>query len=481
MHKGRGRGQSYVFASKKIIGYESIFRWHVHGEVSSSPCPTRQPATRQPATCIETMTAAEQYFIESITEKDGHRPPFRMATAPETMMDSGQVISREEPFAAVLMRSHAHKYCAHCFAKFDNESPGKRCSGGCEFTYYCGRQCQKKHHGTVHKHTCKRYAAIVGQATQFYSSTSTTGDEFPFEDFMLGRAVYIVMCARSGFSVKEHKLDGLAPVQISALCEGLETSVKEEERLLAHAIAASFGFEQNKRPKAITFFTSLLLKFRHNNFGIQNELQQVIASGVFPRGAILNHSCDPNCMLTYDGPTQIITTTKPVSEGEELFHSYTDICQPTAVRQESLFNTYGFRCDCVRYQGLGQWKLVEGKLVGGNDSLSDEDTKTISLSLLMAQKISSESADEDDDLLREYNLLRKVLAIQTEALDRFNTERYKTECLALSVALLLGSEEALSHARAIVDFLAFVCNGHHPLLLLQRRTLSELEGVFGDK
>lgn len=428
----------------------------------------------------ETMTAADLYFIESITEKDEHRS-YRRATAPKTM-GPGQVISREEPFAAVLMRSHAHKYCAHCFAKFDEDKPGKRCTGGCEFTYYCGRQCQKDHHGKIHKHTCKRYAAIIGQATQYYSSTSTTGDDFSFEDFMLARAVYIVMCLRSGISVKEHEVDGLNPVEISALCEGPENSApKEEEILLAHAIAASFGFEREKQHTIVSFFTSLLLKFRHNNFGIQNELQQVIASGVFPKGAVLNHSCDPNCILTYDGSKQIITTIKPVSEEEELFHSYTDICEPNAVRQESLFKTYGFRCGCVRCQGLGQWKFVEEKLVGGNASLSDEDTKSISLSVFMAQKMSSESADEADDLQGEYNLLRKALAIQMEKLDRFNLERYKTECQAMNVALLLGSEEALSHARAIVDFLAFVCNEHHPLLLLQRRTLSELEGVFGDK
>ena len=297
---------------------------------------------------------------------------------------------------------------------------------------------------------------------------------------MLARAVYIVLCQRNGISVKENQPDVLIPDEIAVLCEGPESSAPtEEEQLLASVVAASFGFEGEKRATATSLFTSLLLKFRHNNFGIQNELQQVIASGMFPRGAILNHSCDPNCILTYDGSKQIIKTIEPVSEGEELFHSYTDICRPTTVRQEFLLNTYDFRCECTRCQGLGQWKYIEAKLVGGNKSLSIDDKKSITLSLAMAQKISSESADEEDDLQREYKMLRRALAIQTEKLDRFNVERYKTECLALNVALLMGNEEALSHARAIVDFLAFVCNEEHPLLLLQRRTLSELEEVFG--
>lgn len=425
-----------------------------------------------------TMTDVQCYFIESIDKQDGHQS-YRRAIAPKTMVP-GQVISREEPFATVLMRTHAHKYCSHCFVKFgDQGRPGKRCTGGCEFTYYCGRQCQSEHHRAIHKHTCKRYASIVGQATQQYARGSGNSD-FPLEDFMLARAVYIVLCQQSGISVKEHEVDGLTPDEISALCEGpADSAPTKEEQLLASAVIDSFGFKGDERAKATSFFTRLLLKFRNNNFGIQNELQQVIASGMFPRGAILNHSCDANCILTYEGSKQIITTIKPVSEGEELFHSYTDICQPTAIRQESLSKTYSFRCDCVRCQGIGQWKHIESKLVGGNDLLSIEDTKAISLSLLMAQKISSESSDEEDDLQREYKMLRRTLAIQAEKLDRFNVERYNTECLAMNVALLMGSEEALAHARAIVDFLAFVCNERHPLLLLQRRTLSELEAVFG--
>jgi len=423
------------------------------------------------------MTDVQQ-FTELNDKEDGNQS-YRRALASKTIAP-GQVISREEPFAAVLMRTHAHKYCAHCFFKFNDEGrPGKRCTGGCEFTYYCGRQCQGEHYRAMHKHTCKQFAVTIEQAMQQYSRGSSAGDDFPFEDFMLARAVYIVMCQRGGISVKEREVDGLTPDEIVALCEGPANSAPiEEEQLLASVIVASFGFGGEQRAKATAFFTSLLLKFRHNNFGIQNELQQVIACGVFPTGAILNHSCDPNCILTYAGPKQIITTIKPVSEGEELFHSYTDICQPTAVRRESLFKTHGFKCDCGRCQGIGQWKHVEERLVGGNDSLSNDDTKAISLSLLMAQKISTESADEEDDLLREYKILRRALAIQTEKLDRLNVERYKTECLAMNVALLLGSEEALSHARAIVDFLAFVCNEKHPLLVLQRRTLSELEGVF---
>ena len=37
--------------------------------------------------------------------------------------------------------------------------------------------------------------------------------------------------------------------------------------------------------------------------------------------------------------------------GEELCHSYTEICVPTRLRQQGLFNRYGFTCDCSRCAG----------------------------------------------------------------------------------------------------------------------------------
>lgn len=42
----------------------------------------------------------------------------------------------------------------------------------------------------------------------------------------------------------------------------------------------------------------LLAVFQCNNFGISTELLKPVASGVFPFTALLNHCCDPSCVLT---------------------------------------------------------------------------------------------------------------------------------------------------------------------------------------
>lgn len=399
-------------------------------------------------------------------------------------LQPGAIVSQEEPFSTMILQQHSHKYCANCLVKFKARIIGKRCLGGCHSTFFCDRDCQKQYF-PIHKYTCKQYSKILESALQRWLHLAGGQNEadFPWENFLLGRNVYIQLCLLANVPVKDKctNLPSL-PCDIEALCEGPSHPDRNEtifyEHTLSKVIVHSFGIIDD--PNAVWFFYRLLCKFRFNNFGIQSSLQTVIASGIFPRGAILNHSCDPNCILNYDRGIQVIRTIKPVSKGEELFHSYTDICQPTSIRQSRLMETYFIRCDCERCQGhSSRWKMVENALVEGNDRLSPEEAQNISKLTLTAQQISMENVDDGiDSLTREYETLCEALSIQEANLGRYNLERYKTQCLVLNVAMFLGSN-VLSHAEATVDFLTFVCNEYHPLLLLQKMTLSELYDAHG--
>ena len=396
-------------------------------------------------------------------------------------LNPGSVVSCEEPFAMAVFPSHSHHYCSRCLKKFEQEKPGKRCLGGCQDTFYCSRDCQKKDF-PIHKYTCKKYMKIVGTAMQQYTSASgiSRGDSFPFENFMLGRNVYIKLCLLAGIDVKEKHVDLPLPPNLEGLSEGPNIEMDEKnDHALSMIIAHSLGINNDD---GVKLCGRMLRKFKYNNFGIQNSLQTVIGSGVFPRGAILNHSCDPNCILTYEGSpaTQIIRIIKPVTEGEELFHSYTDICQPTSVRRSRLMETYNIDCQCERCQGLGRWVDVDNALIKGTGLLSEDDEHKIESYLSTAQRISMDDiGDSTDSLKIEYENLRGALSIQREKLGKYNLEYYKTECLALNTAMLLGCEGVLQHAQAAVDFLSFVCNQFHPLLLLQQMTLSELYAAYG--
>ena len=100
--------------------------------------------------------------------------------------------------------------------------------------------------------------------------------------------------------------------------------------------------------------TTLSEAFDINNFGITELLLTVSGAGVYPAGALLNHSCAPNCvpiytrMPTIDGaPIQLFRAICDVTAGSELTHSYTEIARPRSERRARLFAVYGFHCSCA--------------------------------------------------------------------------------------------------------------------------------------
>ena len=49
---------------------------------------------------------------------------------------------------------------------------------------------------------------------------------------------------------------------------------------------------------------------------------------------------------------QVFHALRDIQPGEELCHSYTDLCTPTRLRQAALQNKYGFECGCERCRGV---------------------------------------------------------------------------------------------------------------------------------
>ena len=71
---------------------------------------------------------------------------------------------------------------------------------------------------------------------------------------------------------------------------------------------------------------SLLGQFDLNNFAVLDDLLVCVGMGVYPVAARLNHSCAPNCVLSFEGtpargPRIAIRTVRDVGVGEELSHS----------------------------------------------------------------------------------------------------------------------------------------------------------------
>ena len=115
----------------------------------------------------------------------------------------------------------------------------------------------------------------------------------------------------------------------------------------------------------------LLARFHSNNFSVMDGLLDNIGAGIYPEGAMFNHSCVHNCVATYEEGNphmQVLRAIVPVQKGEELTHPYIDLANTTAARQAKLLTTYCFTCACARCEDKSvdssHWKKLDAALEG---------------------------------------------------------------------------------------------------------------------
>lgn len=61
---------------------------------------------------------------------------------------------------------------------------------------------------------------------------------------------------------------------------------------------------------------------------------------------LLNHSCDPNAAIVFDGNVASLKSIRDIKEGEQVTVSYIDNTYKRAIRREQLRNQYFFECHC---------------------------------------------------------------------------------------------------------------------------------------
>jgi len=254
---------------------------------------------------------------------------------------------------------------------------------------------------------------------------------------------------------------------------------------------------------------NLLLKFRCNNFGIVDDLMQCVGAGVYPAVALLNHSCQPTCLLRYvisqGRPVRLqVIAVRDITAGEELTHSYVDLAEPTAGRQDKLSSVYGFSCMCDRCNGsvMRISKFPEAFLLTGSYehllryTVSDEGegvpideeeamkactAENSSLSVSAARCLLDQSSGAQTPQ-EEIGILSGAISLLTKLCGPFHTELYRAHGQLLTAHLLSGNYEgALSACLKVVGFLYLVLRDvpKHPLLGLQLFTLGDIMSEVG--
>eukprot|EP00927_Polykrikos_kofoidii_P066240 TRINITY_DN61877_c0_g1_i1.p1 TRINITY_DN61877_c0_g1~~TRINITY_DN61877_c0_g1_i1.p1 ORF type:complete len:482 (-),score=86.48 TRINITY_DN61877_c0_g1_i1:172-1617(-) len=407
----------------------------------------------------------------------------RRAVALRTLRP-GDIVASVPALAALPHRDLGSTRCSFCLSVAKNASTEGdkllRC-GRCRAAFYCGGQCQKADWRKNHKVEC----SVASTLNDALRREGLEGAGASSDALLAGR------CLRHSTDGKREESGALEDLKL--LGEHLEDGQGERLRRLASVVATV--------PKLLPVGSSAedalitLRRFQNNNFAVLDDLFMSVGAGVFPNGASLNHSCAPNCLLTYSlqrgcPPEQVVRAMTHIPQGAELTHSYVELAFPSWQRQRLLRKTYGFDCTCTAcVNGRGE---LDAFLVGSATCTGAVVSEESGCPLPRAphcderdrdlakadQVVKAATAEEDPE--RELGLLKSACKLRERWLHRRHTEVIAVHALAHTAAIAAGAwQEAEIYCERLVEHYMEVYPTWHPISGLQMYTLAELKEKRG--
>ncbi|KAL0850513.1 hypothetical protein ABMA28_012302 [Loxostege sticticalis] len=259
----------------------------------------------------------------------------------DSAIKAGDLLLNEQPFVFVLSSKEKGSRCDNCLEK------GKvlKCSG-CQFVHYCGRSCQKDA-WPDHKWECanlKRVAPkVIPDAARMLAkiiNKLSRGDGHSYRAFYTGNSFRMWKDLMSHYS--DLKTDKKRMDHFSSLCMVLFEFLKDLSLPNTVELMGMYG------------------RMVINSFTILDIDMNSIGTGIYLAASILDHSCNPNAVATFDGKTISIRATKDLTclDWSQIRISYIDLMKTPYERQTELLENYYFLCQCDRCMDETQLKMV---------------------------------------------------------------------------------------------------------------------------
>ncbi|XP_041973756.1 histone-lysine N-methyltransferase SMYD3 isoform X2 [Aricia agestis] len=244
---------------------------------------------------------------------------------------AGDLILTEEPFAYVLSSKERGSRCDNCLEKCRL----LKCSG-CQFVYYCGKVCQIEAWND-HKWECVNIKRVspkeVPDAARILAKIINRlkrGDGISY------KAYYSPTSFRMWKDLMSHYSD-----------------IKKDKKKMDHFTSLCVVLYEFLKDISLPNTVDLIGLYGRmviNSFTILDMDMNSIGTGIYLAASVIDHSCEPNAVATFDGKTISIRAIKdmPTLDWRQIRITYIDLMKTAYERQVELQDNYYFLCQCVR-------------------------------------------------------------------------------------------------------------------------------------
>ncbi|XP_072848948.2 histone-lysine N-methyltransferase SMYD3 isoform X2 [Pogona vitticeps] len=320
-----------------------------------------------------------------------------------------------------------------------------RCSQ-CKVARYCDAHCQKEA-WQDHRRECKCIKSVE--------------PNFPPDSVRLvGRIVFKILRQTPCPSENLYSFSDL-----KSNTEDLNEEMKEGLGHLATTLLLYLKVEihdASQLPPTLDIFQTFA-KVTCNSFSISNGEMQGVGVGLYPSMSLLNNSCDPNCVIIFEGPQLHLRSIREIQKGEELTISYVETMMLTSERQQHLRRQYCFECDCL----MCHTKSKDADMLAGDEKAWKEAKEVIN------KMGAPKSKEEWEQVLL---MCQTFLRNNSSQLPDTNIYQLKVLDLAMDACINLGLlEEALSYGNRTLEPYRFYYSGFHPLRAVQLMRVAKLQ------
>ncbi|XP_057679592.1 N-lysine methyltransferase SMYD2-B-like [Corythoichthys intestinalis] len=244
---------------------------------------------------------------------------------------AGELLFSCPPYSYVLAANQKGDYCEFCFNRKESLA---RC-GKCKKAFYCNVKCQKGD-WAAHKLEC---SAILAFREKWCPSETAR---------LVARILARKKTQKEQCSSERILLIGEMQSHVDDMDNAQRENSQADAAALHRFYSKHLDFPDSKE------LLSLFSQVSCNGFTIEDEELSQIGTAVYPDVALINHSCLPSVMVTFNGTTAEVRAVKDMKPGDEVLISYIDLLYPTDDRNSRLKESYYFTCHCGECQTRSQ-------------------------------------------------------------------------------------------------------------------------------